>query len=317
MGTEIKQMLDPEGVGYFPATVTDAVGHKEAKASLTKMISVYDLATLWPLEEGDYYNLTKAIEVLDEHLKDEQKHPGVKAQFLNRSGRLEEWQFFGQGYAFTNELGWGQVDSAVLTELQAVVFPVTVNLNISQTLLQTKISYNVDFSWSVYRKGIDVSVDSIKYLNGEFVNTVRRTDTILEPTATTKSYTFTGTYQGLTESVTKSIKIVDPSFSGIIEADDPMSAVSLSNAIFNGKIKQTSSLLSSRSYTWSNITLVNQKSVFIYPTDFGALTSIKDGNNFEYINSYTRINMTIDGVSYYAYILTDPVSITGFRQTFS
>lgn len=320
MGTEIKQMLDEEGVGYFPASITDAIGHKQAKAALTKFLSVYDLSLLWPtsgINGGSAYNLTKAIEVLNNKLLDTQKYPGVKAQFVNSNNRLEEWQFFGNEYAFTNELGWGQVDSAVLTELQATVFPITVNLNLSKTLLQTKNSYDVDITWSVERKGIDVSVDSIKYINSEFTNAVRRTDTILENTATTKNYTFTGTYQGLTKSITKSIKIVDPSFTGILDSSDSITAVGLSNAIYNGKIRQTSSLLGSKSYTWSSISLTNQRTVFIFPTVFGTLSSIKDGNNFEYINSYSRVNMTIDGVSYYAYVLTDPVSITGFKQIFS
>ena len=55
----------------------------------------------------------------------------------------------------------------------------------------------------------------------------------------------------------------------------------------------------------------------MYPKSFGALTSIKDANNFDYINSYTRSEMTYNDVDYYVYILTDPVTITGFKQAFS
>ena len=55
----------------------------------------------------------------------------------------------------------------------------------------------------------------------------------------------------------------------------------------------------------------------MYPQSFGALTSIKDSNNFEYINSYTRSEMVYNEVDYYVYILTDPVTITGFKQIFN
>lgn len=63
--------------------------------------------------------------------------------------------------------------------------------------------------------------------------------------------------------------------------------------------------------------LTGQRSVLMYPKSFGTLTSIKDSNNFDYINSYNRSELTYDGVTYYVYILIDPVTITGFKQTFN
>ena len=55
----------------------------------------------------------------------------------------------------------------------------------------------------------------------------------------------------------------------------------------------------------------------MYPQSFGALTSIKDSNNFEYINSYTQSTISYNNVDYYIYILTDPVEIDEFKQTFN
>ena len=78
----------------------------------------------------------------------------------------------------------------------------------------------------------------------------------------------------------------------------------------------TSRLGTSRGYT-ATYNMTNQRSVYMYPQSFGALTSIKDSNNFEYINSYTRTTMTYNNVDYYVYILTDPVTITGFKQIFN
>ena len=63
--------------------------------------------------------------------------------------------------------------------------------------------------------------------------------------------------------------------------------------------------------------LTNQRIVYMYPSSFGNLTAIKDANNFDYINSYTFTTMQYNGVNYNVYILTDPVTITGFKQIYS
>lgn len=76
-------------------------------------------------------------------------------------------------------------------------------------------------------------------------------------------------------------------------------------------------LKNSRSFTWNNITCEKDVLVYKYPKSLGALTSIKDANNFDYINSYTRTEETINGIDYYVYTLTDPMSITGFKQIYS
>lgn len=78
----------------------------------------------------------------------------------------------------------------------------------------------------------------------------------------------------------------------------------------------SSRLSSSKSFTHT-VNLSEQRIVYMYPTSFDTLTSIKDANNFDYINSYTRTTMSYNSVDYYVYILTDPVTITGFKQIFN
>lgn len=63
--------------------------------------------------------------------------------------------------------------------------------------------------------------------------------------------------------------------------------------------------------------LSNQRSCYCYPASFGNLTSVKDGNNFEYINSYTKTTVAVDGTNYNVYTLTDPVTASGFKQIFA
>ena len=76
-------------------------------------------------------------------------------------------------------------------------------------------------------------------------------------------------------------------------------------------------LKNSRSFTWNNITCEKDILVYKYPKSLGALSSIKDANNFDYINSYTRTEETINDIAYYVYTLTDPMTITGFKQIYA
>lgn len=61
----------------------------------------------------------------------------------------------------------------------------------------------------------------------------------------------------------------------------------------------------------------NQRSCYCYPASFGNLTSIKDANNFEYISSYTKTTVEVDGTNYNVYTLTDPVTASGFKQIYA
>ena len=67
----------------------------------------------------------------------------------------------------------------------------------------------------------------------------------------------------------------------------------------------------------ATFTLSNQRSCYCYPASFGNLTSIKDANNFEYLSSYTKTTVAVDGTDYNVYTLTDPVTATGFKQVYA
>lgn len=115
-----------------------------------------------------------------------------------------------------------------------------------------------------------------------------------------------------------SIKAGSVSASGIIRAYAlSYYGIINSSTITENDISSLSSRLSSsKSYTYT-VNLAEQRIVYMYPQSFGTLTSIKDANNFDYINSYTRTTLSHNGVDYYVYILTDPVTITGFKQIFN
>lgn len=60
----------------------------------------------------------------------------------------------------------------------------------------------------------------------------------------------------------------------------------------------TSRALSSKKYSLSN-----SMAVYAYPKTLGALTSIKDANNFELLSGFNQTTQTIDGAEYYVYAL--------------
>lgn len=308
MSTTIRVITD-EGVDFYPVTVTDAIGHDQMESSLTKLINRYNISKCYPKEAG--YTLGEAITLLNEKLEDNQKFPGVHVEFLDGSGENEDWEYFGQDYDFDNELGWRRVDSSVILELQQTLFPVTVNMSVTPTVIKTNTATDITFNFSVSRKNINVTSNAVKYFNGETVTGNSKTLTINEPSYKTISYTFTGAYQGLTASTTKTITIVDDCYYGIV--NPTWSPTSSSVASLN-----KTSIKSNRSYTWTGINLTNQRVCYAFPKYYSALTSIKDGNNFEYItDSYTRSEVAIGNVEYYVYTLTRPVTISGFKQIFS
>ena len=83
-----------------------------------------------------------------------------------------------------------------------------------------------------------------------------------------------------------------------------------------GIIALTKNVKNTKAQT-ATFTLSNQRSCYCYPASFGNLTSIKDANNFEYLSSYTKTTVAVDGVDYNVYTLTDPVTATGFKQVYA
>lgn len=172
------------------------------------------------------------------------------------------------------------------------------------------------------------TLDTQTYVAG--TNTYTYTPTDVIESATTGTITFKAilNYKKSDNSnatLTKEQKFtfVDPVYSGAVTSAPASSA----DVLAVGNETASGANAKGRTITY---TLSNEKSCYCYPTSLGALTSIKDANNFEYINSYDRatvsvtrnITTTTGGAttrtaSYYVYTLKDPVTITGFKQIFA
>ena len=141
-------------------------------------------------------------------------------------------------------------------------------------------------------------------------NSVTYTATVNYASGESKTSTFGVVYDGLSAgniSANNTVRAYAPSYYGVID-NDTITETDIPNLI--------SVLNTSKSMT-TTYKMINQRSVYMYPKNFGALINIRDINNFDYINSYTRSEITYNDVDYYIYILTDPVEIDEFKQTFN
>ena len=80
---------------------------------------------------------------------------------------------------------------------------------------------------------------------------------------------------------------------------------------------QKNVLKTSRALTYSGITCTNSKIVYAYPQSQGLLSSILDGNGFDYLGSYNYSVISVDGVNYYVYVMIDPATLEDFMQKFA
>ena len=103
----------------------------------------------------------------------------------------------------------------------------------------------------------------------------------------------------------------------IIKAYAPIYYGVITNDFTTSDFATFSKVVQNNKSTIQTYDLSDSKSVYAYPASFGKLTSIKDDNNFNYINSYTLQVVTYNNVTYNVYIMTDPVTISNFKQNFS
>lgn len=196
-----------------------------------------------------------------------------------------------------------------ITALQAEVWPVTVTLTVSPSIVEVGASTKVSLTWAVTRKGSEVSGESGMTLNGEETFATSKDVTINESSPKTISYTLEAVYEGVTGSATKQVSVVYPSYFGSVAADWEPTEESIKAL--------TKALQVSRASTHSGISTSNGKIAYCYPASYGKLTSIKDGNGYEVIDSYTVQTVNVGGVSYNCYLLTTPVTSSGVTQIYA
>lgn len=208
-----------------------------------------------------------------------------------------------------SEVSTNPVQNKIITEalnrLNKEVFPLTISVS-GGGMFEKRTSQTITVSWTV-KEGADVITPDTITVNDEPVTNTDRNKQFTNVTVNT-TYTVKAVKNGITVTGSTSVTFVNPNYFGPV--DSTFSAT-------EENIKALTKIVKgSRSYT-GNTTLNNQKVCYAYPKSFGALTSIKDANNFEYLSSYTRSEVNVWDETYYVYVLTDATTIDSFRQTYS
>lgn len=192
-----------------------------------------------------------------------------------------------------------QSDIDTLKRKMNILYKVALTLsggkNVEKGTTQT-----VNLSWTVKVNGSNVN-PSAQALNGEVLDTTVRSKQF---TGVTSDTTYTLVVDGVT--ATAHVRFCNPAYFGVVSADyTPDGSVSGLTKLSNYGMK---------TYTGNTTTAGYNKVVYMYPSSLGTLSSIKDGNNFDLTNSFTRSTVTVNGESYYVYTLTDATDTS--KQTF-
>lgn len=212
-----------------------------------------------------------------------------------------------------------------LVELQRATFPLSMNYTISPSIAEKGSTVSVSLDYSVTRKGEDVT-DRCNYTltgkSGELIE-IPETKVIDGITENSNVLDLKAEYEpGYYVEINKTIPFVHRTYWGVVPS------IALEAAIGNqgliDRIAQEcvnlglSALRTKSSFTYSGITLDLEKTViYVYPLEYGQLTSIKDANGFEYISDYKRREIRINNIRYYLYSKITPTVISGFKQTFN
>lgn len=307
----------------YPATITDAVGHKETKSPLSDLINYYNADLIWP--DSAPHNLGEVIDKLYNALDSKHRISGVQVGFVTftpsphgSTNTYKRYEYFGSstGEEFKQTKYWRRVDSGVLDELDQKLNPIKISVTGSHSIvgvsndpvtvsLRVSVTKGGEQYQSSPEDSVVCDVEGNQLTNLSFSRPVQ--DQFTPSTSGNREYNFLLMLGGKDYTATYTIRKVHPCYYGILADGDP---------IPTSTTGLTKALNPSKGYTWSGINMVNSRTCYMYPKDFGKLTTIKDANNFEYINSYTLTERAINGVSYYIYTLTDPVTITNFKQSF-
>lgn len=218
-------------------------------------------------------------------------------------------QLDGDGKMFVNvtESSDLQTLKEQVAKLMAEIFPLSLTAsgggNYEQGTSQT-----VTITWNLTQGGDQVTPDSFT-INNEPVTFSDKSKQYTQVTTNT-TYVVKATVGDETLSKTLYARFYSPRYWGVVNADFEPTETAI-------KGLQKLSISSSRSYSRSGISMVEQKICYAYPKSFGALTAIKDGNNFDNLGSYTQSEVTVDGVTYYVYLMKDSVSGDGITQNYS
>lgn len=207
-----------------------------------------------------------------------------------------------------SETSENPVQNKVITEqinnINKVLFPLNISVS-GGGLFEKRSTQDITVSWDIKKGNNNIVPDTIT-VNDVNVNNTSKFKQFNSVTSNT-TYTVKAIKDNVTVSGSVSAIFVNPSYFG---------AVSDSFIPTEDNIKELSkNVKNTKNYT-GLISLDNNKLCYAYPKSFGALTSIKDSNGFDYMQSYVRTELTIWDESYWVYVLKDATTIDDFKQIY-
>lgn len=238
---------------------------------------------------------------------------GINVKQYEKRPQHEEWEFkasidYDIPVASLEDGGHGGLmsyeDKVLLQKLAASVFPLTLTVTGSGVYRKTT-TQTVTVSWSLKQGSDAVTPDSLK-VNNEPVD-VSLTSKQFPGITVNTTFRVEATKDGVTKTGSVSAVFVNPSYFGVVESNftptpEGIQGLSSGEIIKNG-----------RTYNTSVFNQNAQKNCYAYPRVFGALTSITDGDGKnEFINSYTRSELEVNGEMYYVYVLSEASTVSNY-----
>lgn len=186
------------------------------------------------------------------------------------------------------------------------VFPLTLSVSGGGTF-KKGITQTITVRWTV-KQGDEITIpDTIEVNNESVTNT--DTSKVFNDVTTNTTYSVEVTKNSVTKNASTTATFVNPTYIDVVNNDFVPNESNI--------ISLTEVIKATKAYTANGLNLNNQKVLYAYPKSFGALSSIKDGNGFENLGSYTRSEDTINGELYYIYILSNAATINNLKQIYS
>lgn len=240
---------------------------------------------------------------------------GINVKRYEKKSQYEEWEFkasteYDIPVASLEDGGHGGLmsyeDKVLLQKLAASVFPLTLIVTGGGVYRKTT-TQTVTVSWSLKQGPDAVTPDSLK-INNEPIE-VSLTSKQFPGITVNTTFRVEATKEGVTKTGSVSAVFVNPSYFGVVESNFTPTPEGI-QGLSSGEI-----IKNSKTYNTSAFNQNAQKNCYAYPKVFGALTSITDGKN-EFINSYTRSELEVNGEMYYVYVLSEASTVSNYSLQF-
>lgn len=240
---------------------------------------------------------------------------GINVKRYEKKPQHEEWEFkasteYDIPVASLEDGGHGGLmsyeDKVLLQKLAASVFPLTFTVTGGGVYRKTT-TQTVTVSWSLKQGPDAVTPDSLK-INNEPIE-VSLTSKQFPGITVNTTFRVEATKEGVTKTGSVSAVFVNPSYFGVVESNFTPTPEGI-QGLSSGEI-----IKNSKTYNTSAFNQNAQKNCYAYPKVFRALTSITEGKN-EFINSYTRSELEVNGEMYYVYVLSEASTVSNYSLQF-